>query len=47
MDAGFVLALPFHHGDLGPDCVGVSRRGEGGGNSHQRFPQNMGNMKLD
>ena len=24
MDAGFVLALPFHHGDLEPDCVEVS-----------------------
>ena len=32
VDAGFVLALPFHHGDLEPDCVGVSmREGEGGG----------------
>ena len=27
MDAGFVLALPFHHGDLEPDCVEVSMRG--------------------
>ena len=27
MDAGFVLALPFHHGDLEPDCVEVSTRG--------------------
>ena len=27
VDAGFVLALPFHHGDLEPDCVGVSMRG--------------------
>ena len=26
MDADFVLALPFHHGDLEPDCVGVSTR---------------------
>ena len=26
MDAGFVLALPFHHGDIEPDCVGVSTR---------------------
>ena len=26
VDAGFVLALPFHHGDLEPDCVGVSTR---------------------
>ena len=31
MDAGFVLALPFHHGDLEPDCVEVSMRGGGGG----------------
>ena len=27
MDAGFVLALLFHLGDLEPDCVGVSTRG--------------------
>ena len=27
-DAGFVLALPFHHGDLESDCAGVSTRGE-------------------
>ena len=27
MDAGFVLAQPFHHGDLEPDCVEVSTRG--------------------
>ena len=27
MDAGFVLELPFHHGDLEPDCVEVSTRG--------------------
>ena len=26
VDAGFVLALPFHHRDLEPDCVGVSTR---------------------
>ena len=26
VDAGFVLALPFHHGDIEPDCVGVSTR---------------------
>ena len=26
VDSGFVLALPFHHGDLEPDCVGVSTR---------------------
>ena len=31
MDAGFIIALPFHHGDLEPDCVGVSTRGGGGG----------------
>ena len=30
VDASFVLALPFHHGDLEPDCVGVSMRGGGG-----------------
>ena len=30
MDAGFVLALPFHHGDLEPDCVEVSTWGGGG-----------------
>ena len=26
-DAGFVLALPLHHEDLKPDCVGVLTRG--------------------
>ena len=31
VDAGFVLALPFHHGDLEPDCVEVSTRGGKGG----------------
>ena len=31
VDAGFVLALPFDHGDLEPDCVEVSTRGGGGG----------------
>ena len=30
VDAGFVLALPFHQGDLEPDCVGVLTRGGGG-----------------
>ena len=30
VDADFVLALPFHHRDLQPDCVRVSTR-EGGG----------------
>ena len=27
VDAGFVLALPFQHGDLEPDCVGVLTKG--------------------
>ena len=31
VDAGLVLALPFHHRDLEPDCVEVSTRGVGGG----------------
>ena len=26
-DAGFILVLPFYHGDIEPDCVGVSTRG--------------------
>ena len=26
VDAGFVLALSFHHRDLEPDCVGASTR---------------------
>ena len=30
VDTGYVLALPFHHRDLEPDCVGVSTRGGGG-----------------
>ena len=30
VDAGFVLALPFHHGDLEPDGVEVLTRGGGG-----------------
>ena len=29
VDAGFVLALPFQHGDLEPNCVGVLKRVEG------------------
>ena len=36
MAAGFVLALPFHHGDLEPDCVEVSTRGGGGGGAYAR-----------
>ena len=27
VDVGFILALPFHHGDLEPDCVEVSTWG--------------------
>ena len=27
VDAGFILALLFHHGDLEPDCVGALTRG--------------------
>ena len=30
VNAGFVLALPFHHGDLKADCVGDSMRVGGG-----------------
>ena len=26
LDADFVLSLPFHHGDLEPDCLGVLTR---------------------
>ena len=26
-DASFILAFPFHHGDLEPECVVVSMRG--------------------
>ena len=29
VDAGFVLALPFHHRDLESDSLGVSTRGVG------------------
>ena len=36
MDAGFVLALLFHHGDLQHDCVAVSTRGKGGGVGAER-----------
>ena len=30
VDAGFVLVLPFHHGDLEPDCVETREEGVGG-----------------
>ena len=30
VDAGFVLTLPFYHGDHEPDCVEVSTKGGGG-----------------
>ena len=36
VDATFVLVLPFHHGDLEPDCVGVSTMGGGGGGAERR-----------
>ena len=36
VDTGFVLALPFHHGDLEPDGVGVSTRGGGGVGAERR-----------
>ena len=29
VDACIVLSLPFHHGGLEPDCVGVSTKGGG------------------
>ena len=35
VDAGLVLALPFHHGNLEPDCVGASTRGRGRGGTEQ------------
>ena len=31
VDADFILVLPFHHGDLERDCVGVSTREGSGG----------------
>ena len=34
MDAGFVLALPFQHGDLEPDGVGVSTRDKNAGRAY-------------
>ena len=30
VDVGFVLVLPFHHGDLEPDCVETREEGVGG-----------------
>ena len=44
-DAGLVLALSFHHGDLEPDCVEGSDAGGGGGGGLMRvikvLPQNF------
>ena len=38
VDADFVVALPFYHGDLEPDSVGVSKRGRGGwGAEHEAW----------
>ena len=34
MDAGFVLALPFQHGDLEPDSVGVSTKDKNAGRAY-------------
>ena len=42
VDAGFILALPFHHGDLEPDCAGVSTRGWGGGLCAGRAVERIG-----
>ena len=40
--AGFVLALPFHHGDLEPDCQEFRREGGAGaereGRGGEMFP---------
>ena len=36
VNVGFILALPFHHGDLEPDCVEVSMRGGGGVGSKRK-----------
>ena len=36
VDAGFILALLFHHGDLELDCVEVSTREGGGGGGGRR-----------
>ena len=37
VDAGFVLVLPFHHGELELDCVGI-RRGERGAYAWDKIP---------
>ena len=39
VNADFVLALPFHHGELEPDSVGVSTGGlmQGGGGAYARW----------
>ena len=34
VDAGFVLALPFQHGDLEPDSVGVSTKDKNAGRAY-------------
>ena len=34
MDAGFVRALPFQHGDLEPDGVGVSTSDKNAGRAY-------------
>ena len=36
VNVGFILALPFHHGDLEPDCVEVSMSGGGGVGSKRK-----------
>ena len=35
VDAGFILALPFDHGEHEPDCVEVATKGEGGGGAER------------
>ena len=37
VDTGFVRELPFHHGDLEPDCVGVLTR-KGGAYARDKIP---------
>ena len=41
MDAGFVPALPFHHGYLEPDCA-EGRGGGGGGEGARLCAKNAG-----